>query len=233
MKFIQNQNIGKITAELLQKEIVELQKTQPIVTIAFCGGRSTQAICSQLLLEDINWKKIHIFMVDERLVHSEDPDLNYTIIKESLIKPLGKKIPTQNIHPFILDTSRSDFGLNAYSEELLNQKGYFDVIILSAGEDGHVAGLFPNHETILDESLHFVKTFNSPKLPKDRMSASRKLILHSKVSFIVFSGQSKKSALDIFFDDSKKIIECPAKLVKYIPESYLITDLELPKTKRV
>jgi len=68
------------------------------------------------------------------------------------------------------------------------------VVLLSSGEDDHIASLFPNHETIKYNKDFFISTKTSPKPPKNRMSSSRKLLSKTKVSILLFFSKSKKQA---------------------------------------
>ncbi len=230
MKYFQTNHIGDLSTRIITNAITTILQTDDFVTLALPGGRSAKTLCESLRNADIPWKKVHIFMVDERLVALEHPDSNFLIIKEALIDYLQEKIPVENIHPFIYTTDESEFGKQSYEDEILRHKGYFDIAVLSAGEDGHIAGLFPNHETIQDESLVLTHTKTSPKAPALRISASRKLLLQTKQCILIFSGSQKEDALRLFFDETKSPIQCPAKLPTYIEQSFLITDLPLPET---
>lgn len=204
------------------------------VVFAVPGGRSASGVFTQLAQENVDWDKVRIYMVDERRVQFEDEDgilnedLNYAILEEDLIRPLemADKINRKNVHPYRYLKEEEDSGLGDYEQELLDDKGKFDVVFVSAGEDGHIAGLFPHHETIQDGGLFFIKTDESPKAPPLRMSASRKLILGAQVGFIAFIGESKREAYEKFYDDSVGIEECPAKIIRHLPEYYVVTDLD-------
>lgn len=219
--------LDKKTAEQIAKLINKYAEKQSLVTIALPGGRSVSGIFSNLLEQTITWNKVHIFLIDERLVPLNSEESNYKLIKNKLITPLiiSGKLPPENIHPFKYNSKSLDSGLNAYEQELLLISNYFDIILVSAGEDGHIAGLFPNHETILSSSQFFTKTSTSPKLPAQRMTASRALIERSKSAVILFLGESKRQALTNFDNPTLSIEQCPAKLINKVHDNYIITDL--------
>jgi len=146
---------------------------------------------------------VHIFLVDERWVSQDDDESNYKLVRESL----GVGV----IHPFELDVDK-------YSEKL---DGGFDLILLSSGEDGHVASQFPG---MLKQEGKFVEVENAPKDPPHRMTASVELLQTASVAIVLFKGEGKKDALAKFKDDTVSVDECPAKLVKGIKEYYVITD---------
>ena len=192
------------------------------------GGRSVKPIFSEFLKHtEIPWEKIHIFMVDERLVPVSDTDSNFLLVKKQFVDLLVKKklLSEKNLHPFILDNSKKDFGISQYEKELKKYGGMYDVVILGTGEDCHVAGLFPEH-TIKNNSDFFIHFHNSPKPPKDRMTASRNLIQKSNVGVVIFLGEGKKNAYENFKNNKIKLNACPTKIVKKIKDYIIYTDLD-------
>ncbi|NQU17826.1 MAG: 6-phosphogluconolactonase [Candidatus Saganbacteria bacterium] len=206
------QTIEKDAAKIITDSISSLLNEQPRVVFGIVGGRSVAAVFKNLKEKDIPWSKIHIFMIDERMVPLDSPDSNYKQAKEVL--------GLENIHPF-----RFEKGISAYEEELKRYGGGFDIALLSAGEDGHVAGLFPN-QSVLDDSEYFVEFHDSPKPPLDRMSASRKLLQRSKIALLMFMGEGKRVAFEKFNDPAVDYKNCPAKLVQSISQSFVFTDLK-------
>ena len=162
---------AKTVVYILKRFIKKLLKKQKKVIIGIPGGRSVKSIFKLLKTSDLQWNKIHFFMVDERLVPLTHKDSNYKLAKPFL----------KNIHPFNYKKP-----LDSYSKELKEQGGRFDIVLLSAGEDGHIASLFPHHPTIMNGSEFFISTDSSPKPPKNRMSASKNLLIRSKISIILF-----------------------------------------------
>jgi 6-phosphogluconolactonase len=193
--------------------IKKLLKSQPQVTLALPGGSSVSGIFTLLKKSKIPWSKIKIFLVDERLVHPKNKDSNYGLIR--------KYFPPSSIHAVPLKNSTE-----SYKKTLLKYSGHFDIVLLSAGEDGHIASLFPNHKTIRSKENYFIKTSTSPKSPKSRVTASKSLLLKSKVFILLFFGENKKQAYKNFLNPKISLTKCPAKLVKKIKESYILTDLD-------
>lgn len=220
----------KTAAETIAKSIKSLLQKQPQVVLAVPGGRSVPEIF-KLLRNDatVPWEKVHIFMVDERLVPLEHEQSNFRLAKENLISPLVKsgKLPKDNVHPFVYDKEKTGAGLDEYENELKEYEGAYDIVLLSSGEDGHIGALYPKHHSVRDESEFYLIMHDSPKLPKDRMTMSRKLLLKSKVAVLLFFGEAKREAYESFVDWSKDYEQCPARLVKLIDNHYVITDIKL------
>jgi len=207
---------AKTVVYILKRFIKKLLKRQQKVILAIPGGRSIKSILKLLKEEKLPWKQIHIFWVDERLVPLTHKNSNF-----KLAKPYLKHFPKENIHSY--DYKK---GFNTYSIELQEQGKRFDIVILSTGEDGHIASLFPHHPTIMNGNEFFISTDSSPKPPKNRMSASKNLLTRSRISILLFLGESKRDALNNFNNSKTNVKDCPAKLIKQIRQSYLITDLK-------
>ena len=223
------EEIDSAGKDIIAKSIQKILETKEYAVLAVPGGRSIQPIFDALHDDtSIPWEKVHIFLVDERLVALDENDSNGKLVKESFVDALVKKeaLPAENFHPFIYNPDAADLGIAAYEEELKKYGGQFDIILLGTVEDGHIGALYPNHASIADEADFFITMQDSPKPPPGRMSSSKNLLLKASVSCILFVGEGKKDAYAAFKDENIQVQECPAKLVASIPESYVLTDLQ-------
>jgi len=91
------------------------------------------------------------------------------------------------------------------------------------GEEGHIAGLFPNHY-LLDkkEKLYFFLN-DAPKPPSQRITASPKIIKDANAVILLFVSESKKKAYENFMDKKISYKECPAKTALEAKEVYVFT----------
>ncbi len=101
---------------------------------------------------------------------------------------------------------------------------------LSSGEDGHIASLFPSHQSIKDNSSSYILVEDSPKPPAKRISASRKQIVEGKKAIILFFGETKAEAYQNFIDENISVEECPAKLVFEVEDSLAFVDVDKTST---
>jgi 6-phosphogluconolactonase len=129
--------------------------------------------------------------------------------------------------PFILDENKQDYGLADYKDEIKKFGGSYDIVLVSAGEDGHIGALYPNHHSIKNESEDYILIDDSPKPPKQRMSMSKNMFLKSKIGILLFSGEGKRNSYKNFLDDKLDFVKCPAKLTLKLPESYVLTNIEV------
>lgn len=206
--------------------------SEPLV-IGLCGGRSVVGLLGALEKESINQPKdllgrIQFFMVDERLVPLTDEQSNYGGLKRLLFDALieRKAISESQLHPFVTNAAAKDFGCAGYVDELGRFGGTFTVVVLGVGEDGHIAGLFPHHQSLREGAKTFLHFHDSPKPPADRMSASPALITSADLSVVLALGEAKRAAWDAFKSVSVPVEECPAKLALKAGACVVVSDLE-------
>ena len=181
------ENIFEKASEIICQSINKLLKEKDRVVFGTAGGNSIYYVLKFLINKPVEWKKVHVFMVDERLVPLDHIESNFRVIKQQLISV----IPEQNLHPFIYMDNESDYGVSKYKNELKKYTDNYDIILLSSGEDGHIGSLFPNHQSIKNQSQFFIYIDDSPKPPSRRMSMSKKMILRTNISFLMVIGENK------------------------------------------
>ena len=212
-------------SEILKESIIKTINEKGSVVLGLPGGRSIVPILSKLGNESICWEKVHVFMIDERLVSITDDKSNFKLIKQGL----SSVLPSENMHPFIFQENELNFGIKKYKKEIMKFGGSYDIAVLSSGEDGHIGSLFPSHPSIYDESEFYVLVKDAPKLPSMRMSVSKNFLLKSSIGILFFNGETKKNAYKNFLDAHVKVDECPAKLMSNIPEAYIVTNIKIDK----
>lgn len=185
--------------------------------MAIPGGRSVVGIFRLLKSDDLEWSRVKVFMIDERMVPVDDKESNYRQAKELFIDRLDLK----NVYPFDITKGIEEY--NRLLEDVREGKMSFDVVLLSSGEDGHIGGLYPNHHSIKFPDKRYFTMTDSPKPPPHRMSASRKMVEDSDSILLLFLGKGKKSAYENFMNESISHEQCPAKITKNVNELTVMT----------
>ncbi len=227
--------LAKNGAMIVFSEIIEVLKKKGHAVLAVPGGRSAKEIYAKFReMHFEHWGRVHIFLTDERIVPDGSPESNGRLVEESFVGKLGEdgKIPRENIHNFSAgkttdrDMESVKGKLDSYSGELAKLGGKFDIALLGVGEDGHIAALFPNHHSVSDGSENYFSFGDSPKPPKQRMTASAKMIMGTGTAILLFMGDSKKKAMEMYFGEGKDYVSCPAKLADFAERAYAVTDME-------
>ena len=180
-------------SKALAQEILNIAKQSILkndcFSIVLTGGQSVLALYKILSKADSNWDKWHIYIGDERFLPKDHKDRNDRVINKIWLD--NSPIPQKNIH-FI----QAELGLveaKKEYEKVLYKINKFDVVLLSTGEDGHVASLFPNNSYPNDQIV--VIEGDAPKPPKQRLSMSYKQLNKSTYVFKLLIGKSKQHAV--------------------------------------
>jgi 6-phosphogluconolactonase len=187
--------------------------------LALPGGRSVTGLLEGLARTRLPWESVHFFLADERRVPVDSPDSNFREIDELLIAPLRetRSIPEEHLHP-------CRGGAAEYGKTFSRIGDSLDLLVLGAGEDGHIASLFPHRPELETRDLSFVDVADAPKPPPQRISASRALIERSAAVILLFYGESKREALRAFLDEDTNAADCPAVIARACADLLVLTD---------
>ena len=227
LRFCDVENLQNNAAILIKNALIDYLADNDTAIAAICGGSSVAGLYQKLAQMELEWDRVHFFMADERLVPIDDLESNFKLAMDTLFKPLleSGKLSESNLHPFGTDLT-IDEGLARYNSDFQELGGRIAVLILSAGPDGHIASLFPNHPSVADASDGFIAVENSPKPPASRISASHKMLEAAANSILIVAGQAKADALVNIEDESMMIEQCPAKIVTSNQNSIVLTDIK-------
>ena len=193
-------NIDKLSNKLAN-DILEVAKasikSRNSFKIVLTGGNSILNTYEILSNSESDWSKWHIYLGDERRFPAGDKDRNDYMINKAWLN--NGLILKENIH--FIQTELDVNSCTSHYENILKDVGYFDIVLLSVGEDGHVASLFPGH--IYDNSKSVVVENNSPKYPKDRVTMTYQRLNKSNNVFKIINGNLKQDAVKLWLNEQK------------------------------
>ena len=117
--------------------------------VALSGGstpRRFHTVLATQRAEHVDWRKVHFLLSDERALPPTDPNSNFFMAQETLLKPLG--IPRAQIYRPHADVEDLSGAAEAYENILIGlttPPGAVDLVVLGMGNDGHTASLFPGN----------------------------------------------------------------------------------------
>ena len=161
------------------------------------GGSSPVKIFNELSLKDLDWTKVNITLVDDRLVDKSHNDSNEKLVIENLM--INKAAELNFI------------SLCNSPEKILNINRPFDIMLLGMGEDGHFASLFPSliktNSDYFDPSstpeIIYTEALGSPC--HKRISMNLSMILQSNTIFLLIPNEKK---LEVY-EEAKKNKKIP------------------------
>lgn len=194
----------------IKKEILRAIKQKGYCNLCLTGGRSAKDLYSYWRNDDEIQNlllKCRIYFGDERCVASNHIESNYNLAIKTLFKQgMEKKITIFRIH-----AEKEDVFAEAerYQKILPN---VMDILLLSMGEDGHIASLFPYSPT-LRETNRLVVPVTGPKPPYQRLTITPPVIQRAKQVFVLAIGTEKQSKYEQALHDPQDIESIPARLV--------------------
>ena len=172
--------------ELITKNLSSSINKYQNASIAVPGGTSPIKIFNELSKQKLDWSKVQITLVDDRLVDPDNDHSNQKLINDYLLKNDAKK---SKFFPLNKNLIKND-----------NFKFPLDICLLGIGNDGHFASLFPNminNTNMLDpkskSSIDEVKANGNPFILRISMNLS--LILSSNLIILLIKGKLKQEVL--------------------------------------
>ncbi|MFZ7222938.1 6-phosphogluconolactonase [Avibacterium avium] len=196
--------VEKIAEELKQYSL----EGRP-VHISLSGGSTPKLLFKTLAAAPYNkaiqWKNLHFWWGDDRMVAPSDPESNYGEVQKLLFDHI--EIPAENIHR-IRGEAPVEQELARFQNELAEAvpNGEFDWIILGMGADGHTASLFPHQTNFDDDNLAVIA--KHPETGQVRISKTAKLLEQAKRITYLVTGAAKAEIL-------KEIQTTPAENLPY------------------
>lgn len=86
-----------------------------------------------------------------------------------------------------------------------------DILLLSIGEDGHIASLFPNKNSLLEKERNVILV-TGDKPPIQRITITQKVITNTRMIFSFVTGEMKGKAFGEAIKQPNNFLEVPARL---------------------
>ncbi|MGS5086525.1 6-phosphogluconolactonase [Hydrogenophaga sp. A37] len=170
--------------------------TRGQASLAVSGGKSPIPMFEALREQDLDWSKVTIVLVDERVVPRDHADSNTALVARHLLQGKASAAhfllffrelaPTYNAE--VLDALVIDA-----SERIAALPWPLDVAVLGMGEDAHTASLFPGapgfaRAIATDERLAWVVPDTAPHA---RLTFTLSALLAARELVLSISGESK------------------------------------------
>jgi 6-phosphogluconolactonase len=215
------EQLVSVVAERTVASILHAWRENRDAHIVITGGRTGLAIAKTL---DVNLFRllneqgsgldtslsVHIWFSDERFVALDHADRS----DSDLIAAFTRSLSRLTFHRVGAPVSASEIlagelvaAADNYAQALdqtLSETKRFDAVILSMGEDGHIASLFPGHSDELNSAKSALAVDNSPKPPAQRVSIGVARLARAGSIYIFAVGEGKRAALADLLDGGQQ-----------------------------
>ncbi|MGB3051569.1 MAG: 6-phosphogluconolactonase [Polyangiales bacterium] len=134
-------DLPEAAAAALSRSLQSALLRKPRVSLALSGGSTPLPALKLLARADLDWTRVDIYQVDERLAPAGDPARNLV----GLAIALADHVPA-SVHPMLVEASDIEDAAERYAADLPEA---LDVVHLGLGDDGHTASLIPG-DPVLD-----------------------------------------------------------------------------------
>jgi 6-phosphogluconolactonase len=210
--------VGDVASALLDR-LEGAQSRGEVPQVGLTGGTIADALHRELARRapdsSVDWSRVVFWWGDERFVPADSPDRNAGQAREAFLDHVG--VDEAHVHevPASDQVDSAEDAAAAYSATMRSEgAGFFEVLMLGIGPDGHCASLFPGHPALEARDAIAVAVHDSPKPPPDRVTLTFEAMERCRAVWFVASGEDKADAVARALAADGSITETPARGVR-------------------
>lgn len=164
-------------------------------SLALSGGSTPWRMLGCLAPDDLDWARVEVFQVDERVAPAGSEERNLTHLEASLARRVP--LPARQVHAMPVDAADLDRAARDYAARLravTGEPAVLDVVHLGLGADGHTASLVPG-DTLLETRDAEVAMTAAPYQGRRRMTLTRPVLDRARVLLWLITGADKADML--------------------------------------
>ena len=158
-------------------------------SLAVSGGQSPIPMFKVLSAQDLDWSRVHIVLVDERIVAHNHDASNTALVTRHLLQ---NQATAAHFVPFfreptpVVNADALSALVQDATDRIADLPWPLDIAVLGMGEDGHTASLFPNapgyaHAITTGKRLAWVVPEQAPiPAPHARLSLTLHALLQTR-----------------------------------------------------
>ncbi len=180
------------SAIVIQRAIEKTIALQGHCSVMLTGGRTAARLYKAWanISEFSALRQVSFYFGDERCVSPDDVESNYNLTMRTLFisgVPSGCRVVR-------MDAEGLNPEISAQSYESSLPK-YVDILVLTAGEDGHIASIFPGDDSVFDQLTAKIVYVKRPDLQMQRITITPHTIAEAKEIFLLATGSEKNQPL--------------------------------------
>jgi 6-phosphogluconolactonase len=172
-------------AELIAESASQAIAERGRFALAASGGTEPWEMYLRLAAFEIDWQRVEVFQVDERVAPDGDPDRNLTHLLESLPEAARPRV-----RPMPVTEENLEEAAERYAAQLPEA---LDLVHLGIGLDGHTASLVPGDPVleIEDRRVAITREYQGHR----RMTLTYPELARARRIFWLITGEEKRDAL--------------------------------------
>ena len=190
---------AQVLADAVAQNLRDVLAQQDRATLAVSGGKSPIAFFQALSQQDLDWARVNITLVDERIVPTAHADSNTGLVRQHLLQ---HRAAAATWLPVVDDDADEGSLKNSAAavEFALQHYTQPDVLVLGMGGDGHTASIFPQAPQFADAVR---PDYPQPLLhtspitaPHERISMTLAAIEATPHIYLAIAGADKRRVYD-------------------------------------
>ncbi len=165
--------------------------------LAVSGGSTPKRLFQRLALQEIDWAKVTITLVDERWVGRDSDRANAGLVASLLLRDAAAVARFVDLYLPGLDIDAAAPVLDTTVEALGDR---FDAVILGMGADGHTASFFPDGEGLTQavdpDAESSVCVVRAEAAGEPRVTLTLPVLLAAGLLVLHIEGEEKLRVLD-------------------------------------
>ena len=164
-------------------------------SLALSGGSTPCRMLECLEPGDLDWERVEVFQVDERVAPAGSEERNLTHLEASLAGRVP--LPAGQVHAMPVDAADLDRAAGDYAARLravTGEAAVLDLVHLGLGADGHTASLVPG-DPVQETRDALVAMTAAPYQGRRRMTLTRPALDRARTLLWLVTGAGKADVL--------------------------------------
>ncbi len=221
--FENSSDLARQLASAVAKDLMADIEQRGRAALAVSGGSTPKMFFQALAdIEQVDWEKVIITLVDERWVEASSMRSNARLVKENLMRG---QVARARFLPLYSGGKEPDKKAVAKTNALLDAQLPlpFSAVILGMGNDGHTASFFPDADT-LDKALSEAGpalAIRAPGAGEARITLTLPTLLQTRSLYLHIQGAQKHQTLERALG-GEKIEQMPVRAVLFQKQKPLL-----------
>ncbi|MDZ7823584.1 MAG: 6-phosphogluconolactonase [Ahrensia sp.] len=165
--------------------------------LAVSGGSTPKKFFDAISHTDIDWSRVTILLVDERIVAPTHERANARLVRDNLLRNRAAKA---NLIPYVVDAGEPEDCASASGQFFSDAIAHIDALVLGMGTDGHTASFFPGGDNLASATKrngkHTVLAMRASGAGEPRLTLTLPVILSAHYIAIHIEGDEKMGVFD-------------------------------------